>query len=257
MKKVSFLAAALSIMLLGACSQDEWMDNGATDGTAALRFTASVESPNQTRATVDNTWDGGEEVQIKVGTLDARTYVISSTDQSTLTAKTGVTAFMESDGTAATAWYSPQVATTAFDLSDQSTADKYKSFDVMKASATAVGGAADLKFDHQMAQVTITLQNAQGGTLVFTDATVTVQGYTTASQSEGNITAPSDATVGEIKMCKAAENTYKALLPACSTYTESETFATVTIGTKKYNYKPTTAPALEGGKSYSYTLTVQ
>ena len=61
-----------SVLGLAACTQDE--SGMLPDGTQPLALTASIEGGADTRATVDNTWSGGETMALQVNGRDWYNY---------------------------------------------------------------------------------------------------------------------------------------------------------------------------------------
>ena len=174
----------LAASLLAACTQDE---QPSLQGEM-LTFTASIEG-GLTRATVDNTWSGGETVALQInaggwldytadayGNLTGNDYYWQNTDPVTVQGICPATA------AGSTTWSVE---------SDQSSYRNYQSGDLLATEVTTVnyGNAANLTFRHQTAKLVV---NIVDGPIVPDDPEVTVGGYKLALT--GTFTKPSSGS---------------------------------------------------------------
>lgn len=156
----------LAASLLAACTQDE---QPSLQGEM-LTFTASIEG-GLTRATVDNTWSGGETVALQInaggwldytadayGNLTGNDYYWQNTDPVTVQGICPATA------AGSTTWSVE---------SDQSSYRNYQSGDLLATGVTTVnyGNAANLTFRHQTAKLVV---NIVDGPIVPDNPEVTV-----------------------------------------------------------------------------------
>lgn len=175
----------LAASLLAACTQDE---QPSLQGEM-LTFTASIEGGGLTRATVDNTWSGGETVALQInaggwlnytadasGNLTGNDYYWQNTDPVTVQGICPATA------AGSTTWSVE---------SDQSSYRNYQSGDLLATGVTTVnyGNAANLTFRHQTAKLVV---NIVDGPIVPDDPEVTVGGYKLALT--GTFTKPSSGS---------------------------------------------------------------
>ena len=157
----------LAASLLAACTQDE---QPSLQGEM-LTFTASIEGGGLTRATVDNTWSGGETVALQInaggwldytadayGNLTGNDYYWQNTDPVTVQGICPATA------AGSTTWSVE---------SDQSSYRNYQSGDLLATGVTTVnyGNAANLTFRHQTAKLVV---NIVDGPIVPDNPEVTV-----------------------------------------------------------------------------------
>ena len=174
----------LAASLLAACTQDE---QPSLQGEM-LTFTASIEG-GLTRATVDNTWSGGETVALQInaggwldytadayGNLTGNDYYWQNTDPVTVQGVCPATA------AGSTTWSVE---------SDQSSYRNYQSGDLLATGVTTVnyGNAANLTFRHQTAKLVV---NIVDGPIVPDDPEVTIGGYKLALT--GTFTKPSSGS---------------------------------------------------------------
>lgn len=100
------VAAACCVFAFAACTDDD-ADDGTTlpDGKYPMAFTAGVDGLAATRATTDNTWTGGEEVAVQIGS-EVKKYTAATNN--TLSAAEGVTPWYWQNTTetkTVSAWY--------------------------------------------------------------------------------------------------------------------------------------------------------
>ena len=168
MYRISHIAySLLAASLLAACTQDE---QPSPQGEM-LTFTASREGDGLTRATVDNTWSGGETVALQInaggwldytadayGNLTGNDYYWQNTDPVTVQGICPTTA------AGSTTWSVE---------SDQSSYRNYQSGDLLATEVPTVnyGNAANLTFRHQTAKLVV---NIVDGPIVPDNPEVTV-----------------------------------------------------------------------------------
>lgn len=242
------LAAALTICLYG-CSGEITDGNTLPDGEYPMTFTAAVDGLMQTRATTDNTWEGGEEIAVRIDD-EVKKYVAAMDN----------TLSVENDGTpwywqnttekkAVSAWYpynDTKLADNALTVKANQRDDGYQASDYLEAAETTVtfGSSANLIFKHRTAKVVVTLKAGNGvsaGDL--NGATVRFLNLTGVEGGGTEVTPKFD------------NNTYSALL--IPQQVQGEKFIQVTARGNTYYYTPTGSEAdLKAGKKYPYEITV-
>ena len=256
----------LAASLLAACTQDE---QPSLQGEM-LTFTASIEGGGLTRATVDNTWSGGETVtmQINAGgwynyTADASgnltgNYYWQNTDPVTVQGICPATA---------------AESTTWSVKSDQSRYTDYQSGDLLATGVTTVnyGNAANLTFRHQTAKLVV---NIVDGPIVPDDPEVTIGdnnlaltgtytkpfsgssfGTWTPGAQNGSITPyrlPTPNTVAE----KNIKVSYAALVIPQNLFA-SIRLISILINGQPYSYELPFDITWKPGCVYTYTITVR
>ena len=284
-KRLCYAATLLALISLASCGQNDSDDTLLPAGKYPMTFTTSVNGLAATRATMDNSWDGGEQVALQVGD-EVKQYQISGSGASaTLTSsdpfywtsteetKT-VKAWYCGNGYSAAELHSWQVA------SDQSAADNsaYKASDFLYAPAKDISfGSEDksLNFYHQTARVVINILNEEAATeasqiksVAFGDGNnLALSGKYTApvgTDDFGTWDTASGASMGTI--------TPKAIgTPTGGSYLKSYTallipqnmqgkeFIAITLDDDQtYYYIPEGDDAkFEAGKEYTYDVTVQ
>lgn len=141
-----------SVLGLAACTQDE--SGMLPDGTQPLALTASIEGGTDTRATVDNTWSGGETMALQVNGGDWYNYTAGASDYFT------GNYYWQSKDPITVQGICPATAvesTTWSVKSDQSSDADYQSGDLLASELTNVnyGSTAHLTFRHQTAKVVV------------------------------------------------------------------------------------------------------
>ncbi len=249
--------AAFACLLTASCN--DVTDDGTTlpDGTYPMTFTASVDGLTATRATPDNSWAGGEEVAIQIGS-EVKKYTAAN-DGSLTIAENGTPFYWQttSDITV-NAWYpysttKPTVAELRV-KANQSEGNNYQSSDYLEAVDATVtfNTPAALIFKHRTAKVVVTLKAGEGVTDVANAAVTFVN--QTGVDGGGTEVTPKTETI-------AGVTTYTALV--IPQQMKGKKFIKVTIGTgsaaRDYYYPPTgsTDANLEAGKQYNYTITVK
>ena len=260
----SYLCGRLSVLILAgglfvACDKEE--TGGVTplpDGKYPLQLTAKVAQP-QTRAGGKDTWTGGEEIGVMLeGMLGSRTYVMDASGNA-VPKDNGNTIYWKSTAEARiTAWTPPYINGSPYvDISDQS--GGYAAFDILYASAVGrYGQTINLRFNHRMAKMEITLAAGEGVTEEEVEgATVTLLGDSEAYFSCGMVGA-ADQSDGEIKPYHdAATKKYEAVV--VPQYMTGKPLIRIAVGSDVFTYTPDTDAAgnLKSGKRYAYTITVK
>lgn len=242
---ISLLLLAASISLLAACTADDPSDADALPaGKYPITLATTVEGMTTARTTVEGTWRGGEGI---IGTL--------SKDDGTSLPFRGV---MSSDGTSQlTDYMSNPLYWNNANEAYQIVAEYPIGFEGVKAnqrllldhlaSDHLIGkgqlslSSSPLRFDHQMAKVTVALQAGEGITDLST-AVVTLHSQVNVADGSLEITPYLNAT---------------ALFPP-QQQVAGKPFISIELNYVVYTYTPTSPAEInfEEGKSYLYTVTV-
>lgn len=241
------LAVALTICLYG-CSGEITDGNTLPAGKYPMTFTAAVDGLMQTRATTDNTWEGGEEIAVRIDD-EVKKYV----------AATDNTLSVENDGTpwywqntietkTVSAWYphcTTKLADNALTVKADQRDDGYQASDYLEAAETMVTfGNRALTFKHRTAKVVVTLKAGNG---------VSAGDLNGATVRFLNLTGVEDG--GTEVTSKFDNNTYSALL--IPQQIQGDKFIQVTAGGNTYYYTPAGSDTeFAGGKQYPYEITV-
>lgn len=283
MKRKAFLQTACTLtavlLLAAACTQDELSGGkGETlpEGKYPMTFATTVEGVTATRATTDNSWAGGEEVAVQVGTANPKKYTAST--EGKLSAATGETPFYweSTRDINVSAWYpysatKPTTFSVQADQSGQSGTDGYQESDLIYAASQKVtySGSKELKFNHLPVKVVVNLKAGTGVTAnEVTSASVTIinQSLTSGAITDGTNTADwsvAQVTSGDVGItpkvitCPAdCQKSVQALL--VPRQMKGVSFIKVTAGGNDYYYTPTneTDANLQAGQQYTYTITV-
>lgn len=265
-----------------SCTDDAADGDRLPDGTYPMAFTTTVQGLAQTRATVDNTWTGGEDVAVMVED-EVKKY--KAADNGALTpADAGDKLYWTNKTMTVQAWYSAAYSVTRPDnftvQQNQSSDAGYQNSDMLYAiqSATYDSGTPEvsLAFKHLPAKVVVNLKaDTQNGITAddVTNATVTLASQALTSgaitvDGNGNTCTVAQAAGGSEEITpKAAttasgyQQTVQALLvPQQMIGTK---FIKVTIGSaaaaRDYYYTPTIEAEgkLEAGNQYTYNITVK
>ena len=263
----SYLCSRLSVLILAgelfvACDKEE--TGGVTplpDGKYPLQLTAEVAQQPQTRAGGKETWTGGEEIGVTVeGYIGGmpKTYVMDASGNAVPKDAANTIYGKNTDEARITAWTPPYINGSPYvDISDQS--GGYAAFDILYASAVGrYGQTINLRFNHRMAKMEITLAADEGVTEEEVEgATVTLLGDSEAYFSCGMVGA-ADQSDGEIKPYHdAATKKYEAVVvPQDMT---GKPLIRIAVGSDVFTYTPDTDAAgnLKSGKRYAYTITVK
>ena len=243
-------AAIACLALLASCGDLTDNDTGGTplpDGKYPMAFTATVDGPAQTRATTDNSWAGGEEVAVQVGS-EVKRYTAAA--GGTLSAAGGVTPWywQNTGNITVNAWYpyadgKPDAGNLKVKADQRGVG--YGLSDYLEANdATVTFADPKLTFKHRTAKVVVTLKAGDGVSAGdVSGATVKFLNQTGVENGGTEVTPKSD------------NNTYAALLTPQRM--QNQKFIEVTAGGNTYYYTPTGSEAeLTGGKQYPYEITV-
>lgn len=245
------MAALLLCASAASCSQDDMPQTGGTplpEGEYPLTLTASVDGMN-TRATGKDAWVDGDMIGVRIGTDDATGCYELNSDGSMKNVITPVY-WQNTASSTVTAWY-PYEGKKSVDISDQSKG--FVNIDFLTATAPEQNyqSSVSLKFEHQMAKVSYTLQAGDGITEDdLKGATVQIAGYTKASFSEGILTGTDDGWI------TPASDNDALLVPKDMT---GKPLIKVSINGKDFIYTPSdeTAGNLKAGCHNTYTITVK
>lgn len=246
MKKIKILALAViaTVTVMTSCSNDDGVENNAADNK--LTFASQMSSDQQTRATSGNTWEGSETVNVNVsGTV----YPFSVTAAGVLTSATQY--WNDYASVDAYAWYP---ATYAYPT-DQSAGIQAADFIFAEKVAGITRdnyATTKLTFKHKTAKVSVTLQAGKGSPSL-TNATVKFYGNTEVDAIANTGTSPTGIITGKTFgwITPNAANT-ALILPV--TLTNQKIFEVTLANGQKYYYN--SSYTFEGGKSYTFTITV-
>ena len=234
-------------VFLFSCKDDE-KTKDLPDGESPLVLTTAIDRQVSTRATVDNLWDGGEQVQVSIDGAAAAAFTAAA--DGTLTSGT---LFWQSASITARAWYPAGWTMQA----NQSAQSGYQAADFIFAPETVITYAdrntTPLTFNHKTAKVAVALVGGNG--IDISGAVVSFYGYTTGTASTTTDGTLSGSNNGWVTPLTGIGNTCKALLIPQDMYDVE--FVRVTLGGKDYFYTPAAGEAnLQAGKSYAYRITV-
>ena len=249
--------------LLVSCGKDDTVGNTTSlpEGMYPLKLTAEVAQQPQTRAGGKETWTGGEEIGVTVeGYIGGmpKTYVMDASGNAVPKDDANAIYWKNTAEARITAWTPPYInGSPDVDISDQS--GGYAAFDVLYASAVGrYGQTINLRFNHRMAKMEITLAAGEGVTEEEVEgATVTLLGDSEAYFSCGMVGA-ADQSDGEIKPYHdAATKKYEAVV--VPQYMTGKPLIRIAVGSDVFTYTPDTDAAgnLESGKRYTYAITVK
>ena len=252
--KSTLLAFLLPVLLFSSCAPGE--EIGLSGGKYPITFTAQVDGLTATRATSDNSWAGGEEVAIQIGS-EVKKYTAAS-GGNLMVASSGTPFYWQntSDITVS-AWYPYSAEKPAADAltvkADQSNNTDYQASDYLEADkATVTFQNPTLAFKHRTAKVIVTLK-AGGGVTDISGATVKFLNQTGVDGGGTEVTP---------KTVISGTATYTALLIPQNL--QNKKFISVTLsdgnsGSNTYYYTPTqeNEANLQGGKQYTYDITVK
>ena len=249
--------------LLVSCGKDDTVGNTTSlpEGMYPLKLTAEVAQQPQTRAGGKETWTGGEEIGVTVeGYIGGmpKTYVMDASGNAVPKDDANAIYWKNTAEARITAWTPPYInGSPDVDISDQS--GGYAAFDVLYASAVGrYGQTINLRFNHRMAKMEITLAAGEGVTEEEVEgATVTLLGDSEAYFSCGMVGA-ADQSDGEIKPYHdAATKKYEAVV--VPQYMTGKPLIRIAVGSDVFTYTPDTDAAgnLKSGKRYTYAITVK
>ena len=274
-------ALLVAVALLAGCSQSDLPDGDRLpDGQYPITLTAAVEGQTVTRATVDNTWAGTEEVALQVGG-EVKKYTVAT--GGAMTAADGVQYWTNKTMTVQ-AWHSPQGYSATRPASFTVQADQntnsgagYQQSDMLYTSQNITYNAAtppQLTFKHLPVKVVVNLSN--GGGVTETDvqnATVTFvnQALTSGAigydDNTGAVTSVAQAAGKSIitpKVSASATSGYQKTVEALLVpqQMQGKQFVKIMVGSgaaaRTYYYVPKGNDAnLEHGNQYTYCITVK
>lgn len=263
-KILSKLIFGASLLLLTACSQDEFSDGQGEplpEGKYPLQIASvsmNVQSDSQqwsanapqTRVT-ENTdgnssvWQNGDKISVQIGNGTPGTYTYTDANLTMAGGDTPAYWASKDNGQNITAWYTNPGYTNGndVDLSDQTKGLAY----VITAQKTAdFNQSVSLTFSHKLAKVRVELI---GEIASFMD-NVSIKSYTTCSFTQGQGTLGNGADEGEIKMYKVSDRIFEAnVVPGH----EIKEFM-VTNGTTWSTLATTVTP--EAGKTHKIAIEV-
>lgn len=268
-------AAILACLLLFSCSSEDDGDVFPA-GEYPLKFTASVEE-QLTRSTSASSWDGGEEVAVQVAGIMVKKYTTATDGK--LSSASGIEPFYwqsQSETKTVTGWYPYSTSTpTSWSVQSNQSSAGYQQSDLLYAPAMAISFAnretTTLSFHHQTAKVVVNIVNGEA-TSSAADISAVKIGVNNNLALSGNYTPPAGnnsqgtwsnlansgiVTPKEISPTGTFLKSYAALvLPQDIS---NKKFIAVTLSNgNTYYYSPSTGDAdLEGGKQYTYNITVK
>lgn len=279
--RITALCTACCVLALTACSDDTTGDDSLPDGRYPMTFTTTVQGLTQTRATVNNQWDGTEKVAIMAGNT-VKKYMVES-DGALTPDGTDNQLYWTSNTMTVQAWYSAVDSDTRPEnftvKQDQNSDGGYQRSDMLytiQSVSYSGGSPASLEFKHLPAKVVVNLKaDTQTGITEeeARNATVTLVNQALTS---GTIIVDEKATTCTVEQVVSGS---EEIIPQKSGQTASgyqqtvqalvvpqqmkDKFIKVTIGTdaaaRNYYYTPTTEAdgKLEAGYQYTYNITVK
>lgn len=256
-----------------ACTQDELTGDTGKD-LYPLTLTATVAGGADTRATVEGTWDGSEEIALKVdGDDDTYTYTVEDTNGN----MSGDYYWKSTDDITVQGFY-PFEAATATEWkveTQQDIKENYQGSDLLvsqKEQITWEGkDNASLSFYHQTAKVVVNVTNngyLSGGTNDNVSMTIndlsTSASFTSPTTQTGTIWAGTwsnhsnqkDITPHKAKTTSGYAATFEALVIP-QTISEGQTLFSFMVDGQTYTYTvPTGGITWETGKEYTYNMTL-
>lgn len=280
--RITALCTACCVLALTACSDDTTGDDSLPDGRYPMTFTTTVQGLTQTRATVNNQWDGTEKVAIMAGNT-VKKYMAES-DGALTPDGADNQLYWTSNTMTVQAWYSAVDSDTRPEnftvKQDQNSDGGYQRSDMLytiQSVSYSGGSPASLEFKHLPAKVVVNLKaDTQTGITEeeARNATVTLVNQALTS---GTIIVDEKATTCTVE--QVVSGSEEIIIPQKSGQTASgyqqtvqalvvpqqmkDKFIKVTIGTdaaaRNYYYTPTTEAdgKLEAGYQYTYNITVK
>jgi len=251
-KSLMVLMIIASAALLVSCNEQEVFDSGSIL-ILASRTDAPAMRASGNNTTVDNVWNGGEQVQVSIDDGTAVTFIAAPNGM--LTPVSPIYLQSSSHSISARAWYP---ASWTFPT-DQSAGLQPADF-IFASTVTGITASnyaeKPLIFQHRTAKVTV---NLTAGTDInsISNATVAFYGYTsgtpdTTDSGNGVITGSGNGWITPQNM---GGDTYTALLiPRDMTGIR---FVKITLDETDYFYTPAVGQAvLQQGMAYAYNITV-
>ncbi len=294
-KKSAVIGWMAGMLLLAGCTQDKLADTSQgemlPEGKYPMTFTATgLEATAATRATADDTWDGGEVVAVQVGDVVKKYVAVGSGESTTLKPADSDDAFYwqnTNDTKQVSAWYlgtgyNASLTTKRWQWSVQSNQNDngYQQSDFLYAPQTTCrfGGTSSLTFFHKTAKVVINIRKYGVATDDKDIESITIRkALSTGSTAEKN---------GELKFWGVADMPYCDLTPyklsvrnknvsfeankpaetALASYkalvvpydTTGPDFIEIKMkGYAPFKYNPTVPDKWESGMQYTYNLTIK
>lgn len=275
------MAATLACLLAASCGDLTDSDSLPGGGTYPMIFTAAVDGPVSTRATVDNSWEGTEEVAVMV---DGGVKKYKAAGNGALTPDDAGNSHYWSSTQPVTiqAWYSSVYSDTSpvsFTIQmNQNNGAGYQQSDMLYAIQSAtynLQGQVSLTFKHLPAKVVVNLKQGDGVTAdEVKNATVTLINQATISGTINVNESSKECTVAQAAS-GMAEIIPQSTTSATSDYQKAvqallvpqqmkdKPFIKVTIGAnaaaRDYYYTPTMDAEgnLHAGKQYTYNISVK
>ena len=257
-----------------SCTDDAADGDCLPDGMYPMTFTTTVQGLTETRATVDNTWAGTEEVAVKVKD-EVKKYKADNSGNLTVDGDNPPFYWQNTtEKKTVSAWfpYSQTFPATFTVQEDQNSGTGYQQSDLLYAPPTEVTfkGDKSLTFRHLPARVVVNLKAGDGVTKEeVAGATVTLLNQATTSGAitvdEGSQTytvaqAGADTksiTPKGVTATKDYQKTVQALLVPQKI--KDKVFIKVVAAGNTYNYTPTDEADANfaSGKQYTYQITVK
>lgn len=247
----SVLAGMLCLVAV-SCSDEGDTDNHLPEGKYPMTFATAVGGATATRATTDNTWTGGEEVAIQIG---SETKKYQAANSGKLSIAEGAVPFywQNTNDITVNAWYPYNGGTKPADdalkvKADQSQDTDYQASDYLEAvDATVAFSDPRLTFTHRTAKVAVTLV-AGNGVGDVSGAVVTFLNQN-GVEGDGDEVTPKTET-------ESGVTTYTALV--IPQQMQGKQFIKVALGGYDYFYTPTETDDanLRKGKLHTYEITV-
>ena len=258
-----------------ACTQDE-LTGDAGKGQYPLTLTATVAGGADTRATVEGTWDGSEEIALKVdGDDDTYTYTVEDTNGN----MSGDYYWKSTDDITVQGFY-PFEAATATEWkveTQQDIKENYQGSDLLvsqKEQITWEGkDNASLSFYHRTAKVVVNVTNngyLSGGTNDNVSMTInglfTSASFTSSTTQTGTIWAGTwsnhsnqkDITPHKAETTSDYAATFEALVIPQTVSAESTLFQFYVGDVGPFHYTvPTEGIAWQAGMKYTYNMTLK
>jgi len=247
---VLLLILAITGVLQASCNKEE-----ISDDRNQLTLVSSTDDP-VTRATVNNVWSGGEQVQVSIDNGTAISFIAHQRGEKGELVPVSPLFWQNAlQSITARAWYP---GSWTFPV-DQRAGLQPADF-IFASTVTGITvlnyTSKPLVFQHRTAKVTV---NLKAGTDInnVNGATVAFRGYTAGIPNTTHVGngVISGATNGWILPQNTNEDTYTALLiPQDNTGTQ---FVKITLGGNVYSYIPAAGQAvLQQGMAYTYNITV-
>lgn len=277
----TYVAATLACLLAASCSDLTDNDSLPDGGTYPMIFTAAVDAPTATRATVDNSWEGTEKVAVMVGG-EVKKYKAAGNGALTPDGAGNSHYWSSTQPMTVQAWYSSayyETRPTNFTVqSNQKDGTGYQQSDMLYAIQSAAynpQGSVSLTFKHLPAKVVVNLKQGDGVTKEEVEnSTVTLINQALTSGTININESSQTCTVAQVangtakitpQSTTSATNDYQKAVQALLVpqKIKDKPFIKVTINrnaaTRDYYYTPTsdTEVDLNAGKQYTYNITVK